>query len=94
MRSSSVSSSCEAMSLNVLVRTPISSFEGFSTLSVKSPDATFSAAWVSSCMGAIMVLASNRLRNTDMTRPTASASTIISSSWSFRLRIVSRSSII
>ena len=81
------------MSLNVLVRTPISSFEGFSTLSVKSPDATFSAAWVSSCMGAIMVLASSRLRNTEIISPTPRASMIMRSSCSFRLRTVSRLSI-
>ena len=90
LRSSSVSSSCSAMSLNVRVSTPISSFDAFSTLSVKSPEATFSAAWVSSCMGAIMVLASRRLRKMDMTRPTANASTMICRSCALRSRIVSR----
>ena len=93
-RSESVSSSCTAMSLKVRVSTPISSFDSLSTLSVKSPPATFSAARVRSWMGAIIVFASSRLRSTEMMRPTPIASSMIVSSWLFRSCIVARLSMI
>ena len=76
------------MSLNVRVSTPISSLESFSTLSVKSPPATFSAARVRSWMGEVMARASIRHSSTEMTRPTTSASTMMLMSCALRLSMV------
>lgn len=94
LRSSSTASSVEcstlAMSLNVVVRMPISSVESTSSFSLKSPLATRSAPSVSFSMGLIIVLLSRKLSSTEIRRPTSSACRMMMSSSLLRLETVLR----
>ena len=71
------------MSLNVVVRTPISSVDSTASVSSKSPVAMRSAPSVSFSMGSIMVLASRNDKSTETRRPTSSACRMMNSSSEF-----------